>query len=127
MVAGVRLAQRVAGAQPLAKLGQHGPAAAQLLSSDSQLQWFIENNAMTTFHYAGTCRMGDDAEAVVDTELRVRGVEGLRVADASVVPLTPVSAMNAPSMMIGLRAAQLIAAAHRDEDWTLTTREEVSA
>ena len=85
--------------------------------------WAFPRNA----HTIGTCRMGDDPEAVVDSELRVKGVEGLRIADASVVPFTPVSAMNAPSMMIGYRAAQLVAAAHRDEDWTLTTRDEVSA
>ena len=127
MLAGVRLAQRVASAQPLASWGNTALLPPRLLSSDSQLQWFIENNAMTTFHYAGTCRMGEDNDAVVDSELRVKGVDGLRVADASVVPVTPVSAMNAPSMMIGLRAAQLVAAAYRDEDWTLTTREEVSA
>jgi choline dehydrogenase len=52
--------------------------------------------------------MGEDADAVVDPELRVRGVQGLRVADASVTPFTPVSAMNAPSMMIGMRAARFI-------------------
>lgn len=127
MLAGVRLAQRVAGAEPLASWGNTALLPPKLLSSDSQLQWFIENNAMTTFHYAGTCRMGDDADAVVDTRLRVKGVEGLRVADASVVPFTPVSAMNAPSMMIGYRAAQLLTAAYREDDWTLTTREEATA
>ena len=66
---------------------------------------------MTTFHYAGTCRMGDDADAVVDTQLSVRGVQGLRVADASVAPFTPVSAMDAPSLMIGQRAATFMRAA----------------
>ena len=50
--------------------------------------------------------MGADSASVVDTELRFRGIEGLRIADASVVPVTPVSAMNAPSMLVGLRAAR---------------------
>jgi choline dehydrogenase len=132
MLAGVRLAQRIAKAPALAAWGNRALLPPALLTSDKQLSWFIENNAMTTFHYAGTCRMGDDKDAVVDTELCVRGLSGLRVADASVVPFTPVSAMNAPSMMIGYRAAELIAASYKSAGTTLTAgdgreREEVSA
>jgi choline dehydrogenase len=78
-----------------------------------QLKQWIAKTAMTTFHFAGTCRMGDDAAAPVTTDLRLRGVTGVRVADASVIPFTPVSAMNAPSMLVGYRAAQLIRAAFR--------------
>jgi choline dehydrogenase-like flavoprotein len=63
---------------------------------------------MTTYHYAGTCRMGDDPLAVVTPRLEVRGVRGLRVADASVMPTAPVAALNAPSMLIGYRAAAFI-------------------
>jgi choline dehydrogenase len=113
MLAGVRLAQRIAGSAPLSQWGNTALLPPALLSSDKQLTWFIENNTMTTFHYAGTCRMGEDREAVVDCDLRVRGLSGLRVADASVVPFTPVSAMNAPSMLVGYRAAALVAAAFR--------------
>jgi choline dehydrogenase len=113
MLLGVRLAQRIAAAAPLAGWGNRAILPPGLLRSDRQLAWFIEHNVMTTFHYAGTCRMGDDAAAVVDGELRVRGLSGLRVADASSVPFTPVSALNAPSMMIGYRAAELILAEHR--------------
>jgi choline dehydrogenase len=106
MVRGVRLAYRIANAAPLVKFGNRPllPNAARM--NDAKLARWIEKNAMTTFHYCGTCRMGSDAGAVVDTELRVRGVSGLRVADASVVPSAPVSAMNAPSMVIGYRAAR---------------------
>jgi choline dehydrogenase-like flavoprotein len=81
--------------------------------TDKQVQDFIEGNLMTTFHYAGTCRMGEDKASVVDLELMVRGTRGLRIADASVVPFTPVSAMNAPSMVIGLKAARLVLAKER--------------
>jgi choline dehydrogenase-like flavoprotein len=62
----------------------------------------------TAYHPVGTCRMGSDARAVVDTELRVRGVEGLRVADASIMPNVIGGNTNAPCMMIGERCAELI-------------------
>jgi choline dehydrogenase-like flavoprotein len=65
----------------------------------------------TTYHPVGTCRMGSDERAVVDPELRVRGIEGLRVADASVIPSVPGGNTNAPSMMIGERCAELLTAA----------------
>jgi choline dehydrogenase len=115
MIKGVRLAGRIADAAPLATFGNRPlmPKANRL--NDRQLAKWIQKNAMTTYHYAGTCRMGTDARAVVDTELRVRGVSGLRVADASIVPTTPVSALNAPSMLIGFRAARAILNA-RDHD-----------
>lgn len=77
--------------------------------SDEALAKWVAKNAITTYHFAGTCRMGDDEEAVTDTRLRLRGVKGVRIADASAVPVTPVSAMNAPSMLVGLRAAKFIA------------------
>ena len=79
--------------------------------SDAALAAFVRRMAMTTYHYAGTCRMGQIPGSVVDPQLRVRGVENLRVADASIIPEVPVSALNAPSMMIGWRAADLLRAA----------------
>lgn len=72
------------------------------------LERFVRKQLITTFHFAGTCRMGDDAAAPVDPRLGLRGVRGVRIADASVIPETPVSALNAPSMMIGWRAARFL-------------------
>jgi choline dehydrogenase len=108
MVRGVALARRIAGAEPLRRWGSRALMPGAGVRSDRRIARFIRKNAMTTYHFASTCRMGTDADAVVDPTLRVRGVAGLRVADASVMPEVLVSALNAPSMMIGWRAAQLI-------------------
>jgi choline dehydrogenase-like flavoprotein len=68
----------------------------------------IKNRATTVYHPAGSCRMGADERAVVDPELRVRGIDGLRVADASVMPTVTGGNTNAPAMMIGERCAELM-------------------
>ncbi|MBS0582497.1 MAG: choline dehydrogenase [Proteobacteria bacterium] len=83
-------------------------AAAQ---SDAEIEAFIRRKAETVYHPVGSCRMGNDAGAVVDAELRVHGVPGLRVVDASVMPCLPGGNTNAPTIMIAERAAELIAAA----------------
>jgi choline dehydrogenase len=75
---------------------------------DQALAAFIRAKAETVYHPVGTCRMGSDAASVVDPDLRVRGVEGLRVIDASVMPTALGGNTNAPTMMIAERAADLI-------------------
>lgn len=108
MVRGVRMARRLGAAPGLADIASRELMPGAFRKSDDALASFVQKNAITTYHFAGTCRMGTDDDAVVDTSLRVRGVQGLRVADASAVPTTPVSAMNAPSMLVGLRAARAL-------------------
>ncbi len=74
------------------------------IKTDADIQTFIRAKAETIYHPVGTCRMGSDEGAVVDSELRVRGIEGLRVADASVMPCLPGGNTNAPTIMIAERA-----------------------
>jgi GMC oxidoreductase len=80
------------------------------VSTDADLEAFIRANVATTYHPVGTCKMGlaRDAMAVVDSRLRVHGVTGLRVADASIMPNIIGGNTSAPSMMIGERAANFI-------------------
>ena len=75
----------------------------------AEVRDYVRRTAISYHHQVGTCRMGVDAEAVVDPRLRVHGVEGLRVADASVMPAVISGNTNAPSLMIGERAADFIA------------------
>ncbi len=120
MLHGVRRARRIAQAPALRRWGNRELHPDPTHRSPRGLENFVRGNLMTTYHYAGTCRMGMDASSVVDNELRVRGLKGLRVADASIIPNAPVSALNAPSMVIGLRAARLIAEEHANKHSTET-------
>lgn len=80
------------------------------LDTDAEYADFIRRKAETVYHPVGTCRMGKDDRAVVDSELRVRGVRGLRVVDASVMPSLPTGNTNAPTIMIAERASALLLA-----------------
>ena len=78
------------------------------LTTDAEYTDFIRRKAETIYHPVGTCRMGNDEHAVVDSELRVRGIAGLRVVDASVMPTLPTGNTNAPTLMIAERASALM-------------------
>jgi choline dehydrogenase len=78
------------------------------VSSDADVRNYLRDTAISYHHQVGTCRMGVDELAVVDPQLRVRGVEGLRVADASVMPTVTAGNTHAPTTMIGERAADLV-------------------
>jgi choline dehydrogenase len=105
---GVRLARALAATRAYAELlGDPVAPSASVQTQEAQRDW-IRETADTIFHPAGTCRMGLDATAVVDPALRVRGVEGLRVADASVMPTVVNSQTNAACLMIAEKAAALI-------------------
>ena len=80
-----------------------------------ELEDYVRRATMTTFHPVGTCRMGVDDEAVVDPQLRVRGIEGLRVADASIMPAITTGNTHAPTVMIGERASDLVLGAQRPD------------
>jgi choline dehydrogenase len=118
---GSDLATLTKGLEICDRLGSAGPLAAYadgylLLEGMSGAELHdaaIRRYAQTLYHPVGTCRMGQDARSVVDPELRVRGVEGLRVADASVMPTIIRGHTNAPSIVIGERAADLVKEAWR--------------
>lgn len=78
------------------------------VTSDADLRDWIRGNVTTDFHPCGTCRMGHDAQAVVDDRFRVHGVEGLRVVDVSVMPRVISANLNAPTQVIAARAADYI-------------------
>lgn len=106
---GTRLARRIGDAAPLAarRDAYLSPAEGEL-TDDAAVDAWVRGDANTIFHPVGTARMGNDAGAVVDPDLRVRGVRGLRVVDASVMPSLIGGNTSAPTMMIAEKAADLI-------------------
>ena len=108
LVAGMRLAREIAACEPLAAITAGEVAPGEDVVDDEQVRDWVRATAGTMFHPTGTCAMGGGPEAVCDPELRVRGVEGLRVVDASVMPVPPRGNTNAPTIAVAERAADLI-------------------
>lgn len=107
---GVRLSHRIAAAPPLSDYQPQDRYPFDM-SDDAALDEHIRDRADTVYHPVGTCRMGSDAQSVVDPQLKLRGLEGLWIADASIMPRLVSGNTNAPSIMIGERAADFIKAA----------------
>lgn len=107
LVAGAKISQRILSAPPMAAMNAR-PVYGSKRDDDARLRELIRDHADTIYHPVGTCRMGGDAASVVDPQLRVRGVAGLRVADASIMPSLVSGNTQAPTAMIGEKAADLI-------------------
>jgi len=105
---GVKVARRLMAAPAIRASVRREYAPGAEVVSDADLAAFIRNEATTIFHPVGTCRMADDALGVVDHRLQVRGVEGLRVIDASIMPALVSGNTHAAAVMIGEKGADLI-------------------
>ena len=110
LIEGARISRQILAQPPFAPYRGAPIFPAAGVDSDADFEAFIRHKAETIYHPVGTCRMGraDDPDAVVDGELRVRGIEGLRVVDASVMPELITGNTNAPTIMIAERAADLL-------------------
>ncbi len=110
-IEGGKLVEQIAKAPALKSLTKSWINPAQPLTTDAEWEDYIRSSAWTVFHPSCTCRIGaDDQTSVVDPKLKVHGVDGLRIADASVFPYVTSGNINAPSIMVGEKAADLILA-----------------
>jgi len=108
MVRALRTAREIYRTDPLRSLIRKEVAPGEDVETDEQMRAYIRRTLYTVRHPVGSCRMGTDSLAVVDPQLRVRGIAALRIADASVMPRIPGGNTNAPTIMIGEKAADLI-------------------
>jgi choline dehydrogenase-like flavoprotein len=106
----MRIARRIMTAPAMQGIATDEVAPGINIQSDDELLDWVRHNAETTYHPVGTCKMGHDPMAVVDDQLRVHGIQGLRVADASIMPTLTSGNTNAPSIMIGEKASRMILA-----------------
>jgi choline dehydrogenase len=116
LAAGLKMTREFVTAKPMAAICKSEIAPGAHVRSDAELLDFVRSSVVTLYHPVGTCAMGGDGRvaaskltSVVDIELRVRGIEALRVVDASVMPVVPRGNTNAPTIAIAERAADLIA------------------
>ena len=108
MLATLNWIRRIASSRPLADIVVREHLPGLRVHSDEEIMNFVRRNSQTLFHPAGTCSMGTGPMAVVDGRLRVRGVQALRVADASIMPTIASGNINAPTIMIAEKAADMI-------------------
>jgi choline dehydrogenase len=110
LLAGMKLARRLLSSPALSKYYDREEFPGPQVQSDDELLGAAKQRGTTTFHLMGTCRMAPESDptAVVDDQLRVRGIEALRVVDASIMPTMPSANLNASVLMIAEKAADLI-------------------
>lgn len=110
LLEGTKLARRIFGSTAFDVYRGDEYVPGDAAQSDEDLREHIRNYATGIYHPVGTCKMGSDSEAVVDDRLRVHGIDGLRVADASIMPVIVNANTNAPSIMIGEKCSDLVLA-----------------
>jgi choline dehydrogenase-like flavoprotein len=108
LIAACRVAREIFRTPVMQAKGVVEELPGEAVQTDDEWAAFLRGTAFRPYHPVGTCRMGSDDAAVVDPELRVRGVEGLRVVDASIFPTVTSGNTNAPVIMVAERAADLI-------------------
>jgi choline dehydrogenase len=108
LLAGIDRARRIFAAPPLSRYSARETMPGSGIETPQQLDDFLHRDGTNLHHPVGTCRMGEDPLAVVDSRLRVRGLAGLRVIDASVMPTVTTGNTNAPTIMIGEKGAAMI-------------------
>ena len=108
LMAGIRAVRSLVEAPALKHLIVRETRPGPDVQTEEQIAEYIRATTQTTWHVVGSCRMGDDAMAVVDSSLKVRGLEGLRVIDSSVFPTIPSSNTNAPTIALGERGADIV-------------------
>ena len=108
MIAGIRKIREIMSTEPIASrvVAEDVPGAG--VKSGEDIHRFMEETGNSAHHQGGTCKMGRDPMAVVDERLRVRGLDRLRVVDASIVPHLTSGNTNAPTIMIGVKGADMI-------------------
>ena len=111
VLAAMRKGRELMATSPMKEVTGEEIAPGAHLQTDAELLEWVAKNAETTYHPSGTCKMGSDSMAVVDSELRVHGIAGLRIADASIMPTLTSGNTNAPTIMIGEKCAEMLLAA----------------
>ena len=108
MIAGLRQAREILAQPAFKSFSVEETVPGQMLQSDDELEKFARDNGSIIYHPVSTCKMGEDPMAVVDSRLKVHGIEGLRVVDASIMPTVTTGNTNAPTIMIAEKASDMI-------------------
>jgi choline dehydrogenase len=119
LLAGIKAVRRLAGFPAMSQLIIRETRPGADKSTDAEILDYIRETTQTTWHIVGSCKAGTDPEAVVDPDLRVRGVSNLRVIDSSIFPTIPSSNTNAPTIALGERGAELVLNSWRNRKRTV--------